>query len=74
MWGESSKTLALVDSARVSGLDILIDQYPYNASYTGISVLIPTWARAGGNKEFAKRVSDPILKDSIKREIILWAI
>tara|TARA_Y100001960_G_C14779767_1_gene885749 strand:+ start:5015 stop:6580 length:1566 start_codon:yes stop_codon:yes gene_type:complete len=70
MWGESAKTLALVDSARASGLDILIDQYPYNASYTGISVLIPTWARAGGNKEFAKRVSNPILKDSIKKGII----
>ena len=70
MWGESAKTLALVDSARASGLDILIDQYPYNASYTGISVLIPTWARAGGNKEFAKRLSNPILKDSIKKGII----
>jgi dihydroorotase/N-acyl-D-amino-acid deacylase len=70
MWGKSSQTLALVDSARVAGLDILMDQYPYEASYTGISVLIPGWARAGGNKQFAKRIDNPILRDSIKNGII----
>jgi dihydroorotase/N-acyl-D-amino-acid deacylase len=70
MWGKSSQTLALVDSARVAGLDILMDQYPYEASYTGISVLIPGWARAGGNKQFAKRTDNPILRDSIKNGII----
>ncbi|MBE9490567.1 MAG: D-aminoacylase [Bacteroidetes bacterium] len=70
MWGKSEKTLQMVDSARVSGLNILIDQYPYNASYTSISILIPSWARAGGNKAFKKRVSDPKLRDSIKSGII----
>jgi dihydroorotase/N-acyl-D-amino-acid deacylase len=48
----------------------MIDQYPYNASYTGISVLIPGWARAGGNKKFIKRLENPKLRDSIKRGII----
>ena len=41
MWGKSNQTLELVDKAREKGLDIRLDQYPYNASYTGISVLIP---------------------------------
>ena len=70
MWGKSSESLALVDSARVAGLNIMIDQYPYNASYTGISVLIPAWARAGGNKAFIERVSNPKLRDSIKNGIV----
>ncbi|WP_347923970.1 D-aminoacylase [Pontimicrobium sp. SW4] len=70
MWGRSSESLALVDSARVAGLNIMIDQYPYNASYTGISVLIPGWARAGGNKAFIERVSNPKLRDSIKAGIV----
>ena len=70
MWGKSSQTLALVDSARIAGLEILMDQYPYEASYTGISVLIPGWARAGGNKQFAKRIDNPLLRDSIKNGII----
>lgn len=68
MWGASVKTLAMVDSARNIGLDIMMDQYPYNASYTSISVLIPSWARAGG--KFEERVNNPVLKDSIKRGII----
>jgi len=70
MWGQSVTTLKMVDSARTAGLDILIDQYPYDASYTSISVLIPSWARAGGNNVFKQRVSDPKLKDSIKAGII----
>lgn len=70
MWGKSEHTLALVDSARASGLDIKLDQYPYNASHTGISVLIPGWARAGGNTAFIDRVSNPKLRDSIKAGIV----
>jgi N-acyl-D-amino-acid deacylase len=70
MWGKSNETLELVDQARERGLDVQIDQYPYNASYTGISVLIPSWARAGGNEEFKKRLEDPQLRERIKKEIV----
>ena len=70
MWGKSKQTLELVDQARSRGLDIQIDQYPYNASYTGISVLVPSWARAGGDKAFEDRLEIPKLRDSIKKGII----
>ena len=70
MWGKSERTLSMVDSARSSGLDIKIDQYPYNASYTGIGILIPSWARAGGNEAFRQRISDPVLRDSVKAGIV----
>ncbi|WP_297335138.1 D-aminoacylase [Algoriphagus sp.] len=68
MWGQSARTLELVDSARSAGLDIMMDQYPYAASHTGISVLIPSWALEGD--KFEERVKDPALKDSIKSGII----
>ena len=68
MWGQSSKTLAMVDSARALGLDIMMDQYPYAASHTGISVLIPSWALEGGR--FEERIKIPVLRDSIKKGII----
>jgi len=70
MWGKSEKTLAMVDSARAAGLDIRIDQYPYDRSYTSISILIPAWARAGGNDAFRQRVSNPDLRDSIRAGIV----
>lgn len=68
MWGQSSRTLALVDSARAKGLEIYMDQYPYAASHTGISVLIPAWALEGD--KFKERVEDPALRKKIKEEII----
>lgn len=71
MWGASVNTLAMVDSARDSGLDIMIDQYPYTASYTSISVLIPPWSLEGGRYDaFAERCNNPALRDSIKRGIV----
>jgi len=71
MWGQSVNTLAMVDSARALGLDVMIDQYPYTASYTSISVLIPPWSLEGGRYEaFAKRCEDPVLRDSIKAGIV----
>jgi dihydroorotase/N-acyl-D-amino-acid deacylase len=70
MWGKSVQTLAMVDSARKAGLNVMIDQYPYDASYTSISILLPSWARAGGQEAFLKRLEDPVLRDSIKNETI----
>lgn len=70
MWGASKRTLAMIDSARAIGLDIMADQYPYIASYTGISVLIPAWARAGGRQAFVSRTQDSATRDSIHAGIV----
>ncbi len=70
MWGQSTVTLAMVDSARRAGTDVMMDQYPYTATHTGIGVLVPSWAMAGGNDEFRKRVAIPAVKDSILRGIV----
>ena len=70
MWGKSVVTLALLDSARRAGVDVMADVYPYTATHTGIGVLIPSWALADGDTAFARRVSDPALKDSITRGIV----
>ena len=73
MWGASARTLAMIDSARAAGTDVIADQYPYTASYTGISVLVPAWAMAGGDSAFQRRDADPALRDSIIGGII-WNI
>ncbi len=65
MWGASERTLAMVDSARAAGTDAILDQYPYTATYTGITILIPEWAMGGGNEGFLARMEDPVLADSI---------
>ena len=70
MWGKSEQTLARVDQARANGINIILDQYPYNASHTGLSVLIPAWARAGGQQKFIERLNNPDTYNKIKSEII----
>ena len=70
MWGKSVETLRMVDAARAEGLDVMIDQYPYTATSTGIGVLIPPWALAGGRSDLRGRLADATLRDSIVRGIV----
>lgn len=70
MWGKSVVTLAMVDSARAAGLDVMLDQYPYTASQTSLSVLIPPWALSGGTRALRERLADPALRDSIERGVV----
>ena len=70
MWGQSVSTLAMVDSARAAGIDVMVDQYPYTATYTGIGVLVPAWAMADGDTAFARRLEEPVLRDSIVDGIV----
>lgn len=65
MWGASATTLAMVDSARAAGTDVMIDQYPYTASYSGITILIPGWAMEGGTAGLLSRMDDPVMADSV---------
>ncbi len=68
-WGESVNTLALVDSARAAGVDITLDQYPYDATSTSTAVLFPSWALAGGPDSLKARLARPAAKDSIVASI-----
>ncbi len=74
MWGKSVVTLHMVDSARKAGTDVMMDQYPYTASSTGLNVLVPPWALAGGTAELRKRLADPVLKDSITRGVVEYLL
>jgi N-acyl-D-amino-acid deacylase len=72
VWGKSVQTLAMVDSARRAGTDVMIDQYPYTASSTSLAVLIPPWALAGGDTAYARRIDDPVLRDSILEGVVAY--
>jgi len=42
-WGAADRSLALFDVARESGIDIVFDVYPYDASQSSISQYLPEW-------------------------------
>jgi N-acyl-D-amino-acid deacylase len=72
-WGRSTETLAMIINARREGLDVTIDQYPYTASSTSLSVLLPDWAREGGDDVIKQRLLNPIERKKIAAEILMSA-
>ncbi len=66
-WGRSKETVPLIESARKEGIDVTIDQYPYTASSTSISTLIPDELLADGQDSIKARLQDPqIRKETIR--------
>ena len=66
-FGRSVESLELIAAARAEGVDITFDQYPYTASSTGLSSVIPRWAQAGG--QLADRLSDPATRRRVVDDI-----
>ncbi len=66
-WGRASDTLRLIDEARMRGVDVTSDQYPYTASSTSIqAALLPAWALEGGREAIAARLKDPATRAKMK--------
>jgi N-acyl-D-amino-acid deacylase len=63
--GGANTTLAKVLAARRMGQEVWVDQYPYTASSTGISTLLPDWIYDKGNDEAEKRLKDPAMVGKI---------
>lgn len=56
-WGRVRDILKNLDAARARGVDVAWDQYPYNATSTGLQIFIPDWAHAGGANALRTRLS-----------------
>ena len=69
LWGASRETLRLIEEAGSRGLEVSLDQYPYPASSTGLSVLFPPWSLVGGREELEERLSHPETRQKIKEAI-----
>jgi len=70
MWGNSVKTLKMVDEAVGEGMDVTVDQYPYTATSTGLTVLFPAWSLEGGEEKIKERLEDATLRAKIKVGIV----
>jgi N-acyl-D-amino-acid deacylase len=70
MQGRSVDLLAMVDAAVARGVDITLDQYPYAAGSTGLTVQFPRWSRDGGNAKLAERLAEPELRARIHDELV----
>jgi len=62
--------LQKIHDARKKGVDISADIYPYNASYAGISLLFPVWAKTTEQFEVAKIERKAELEIFLRNKII----
>jgi len=69
MWGRAEEIIALVENARAEGVDVVVDQYPYEWSSTRLGTTLPTWARAGGHEKLVERLRDPATRTRIAGEM-----
>jgi N-acyl-D-amino-acid deacylase len=69
-WGRSNEMIAMVEKARAEGLEVTVDQYPYTASSTTLSVLLPDWLLDGGRDSVLKRLANPVIHEKVMKEMI----
>ncbi len=69
-WGLVREAARMIEQARAEGQVATADQYPYIASSTSLeAVLIPTWARAGGDDALLTRFDDAEIGARLREEI-----
>jgi N-acyl-D-amino-acid deacylase len=68
-WGAYDAALARIDQARMEGLDVTFDMYPYTAGCTMLRVILPTWVMEGGNKAALERLADPDGRRRIREDL-----
>ncbi|PSP84845.1 N-acyl-D-amino acid deacylase [Halobacteriales archaeon QS_1_68_17] len=67
--GKTDRALALVEAARERGVDFTADQYPYTASSTLLSYVLPPWVHADGPEQAVAFLRDPDARERIRRDV-----
>ena len=70
-WGTLVKEAAAeVEGARVRGVDVAADMYPYTAGGTGLEATIPSWVFDGGVDSVRARIARPEVRARLKGELV----
>jgi len=69
-WKRSPETLGLIKDARNKGIEVTIDQYPYTASSTSLSTLIPENILSDGADSIKARLNRPDLRKYVKKAML----
>lgn len=68
-WPLLDQAITVIDSARAEGLSITTDMYMYNASSTGLNILLPAWAKEGGHESTMELMRQPGKRQQMIREV-----
>lgn len=68
-WHLLDSAITIVNNDRENGLNITTDMYMYNASSTGLNVVLPAWAKEGGHKSTITLMENPATRKRMMDEI-----
>ena len=68
-WGRMSEIVRRIEQERAAGLRVSSDVYPYTATGTGLTAMVPDWALEGGYDAFRRRLADPVTRKRISAEL-----
>jgi len=69
MRGHMPDVVAKIEAAQKSGLDVAGQIYPYTATSTDMTSIVPAWALEGGYLQFVARLKDPDMRTKIAANI-----
>jgi N-acyl-D-amino-acid deacylase len=72
--GGADELLALVESARLEGLDVTFDSYPYIYSSTRLLIIFPDWAHDGGPEKLKEALKSPEARERLRKEVVPRAL
>lgn len=67
--GRMPQIVKRIEDAQKSGVDIAANIYPFTASSTDLTSIVPAWALEGGYPSFRQRLRDPGLRERIAGEL-----
>lgn len=68
-WGKMPEALEQLEAARLAGVDVSFDMYPYLAGSSYILQLLPPEAQEGGLPALMARLADPLTRESLRRAV-----
>ncbi|MFQ5912893.1 MAG: amidohydrolase family protein [Nitrospinota bacterium] len=66
-WSKIDRALDLIEDAAGAGIDVACDRYPYTASNTHLSALLPDWVHNGGKRETVAKLQNPSDRSRIRQ-------
>lgn len=66
-WPKMAQVIARINQARKAGQDVSADVYPYTASGTGLTAMLPNWVAEGGG--LYEKLRDPEVRARIRVEL-----
>ena len=58
-YGNADELVSFMQKAQEGGVNLTADMYPYEASSTGLTVILPKWALEGGKSAAWRRIQGP---------------